>query len=73
MLVTYDVLLKVPSQAIQQEYQIDQCTVCDWFQFCREVVLDFVERKSEMIGERVKLLKLMTANLEKGNNTGVTT
>jgi competence protein ComGF len=67
MLVTYDILLKVLSLAIQQEYQIDQRTACDWFQFCREMVLEFVESKSE------KLLKWMTANKEKENTTGVTT
>jgi hypothetical protein len=57
MLLTYDIMLKVPSQAIQQEYQIDQRSACDWFQFCRKVVLDFIESKSEMIGGKVKLLK----------------
>ena len=25
-------------------------TACDWTRFCREVVLDFIENKSEMIG-----------------------
>jgi transposase-like protein len=31
MLVTYDILLKVPSQAIQVRHQIEKHTACDWF------------------------------------------
>jgi hypothetical protein len=50
MLVTYDIMQKVPSQAIQKENQTHQHSACDWFQFCREVILDFIESKSEMIG-----------------------
>jgi len=38
MLLTYDIMQKVPSKAIQKELQIEQNTACDWFQFCREVV-----------------------------------
>jgi hypothetical protein len=45
----YDIMQEVLSQAIQK-VQIDQCTACDWFQFCRKVVLDFIKSKSEMIG-----------------------
>jgi hypothetical protein len=48
MLVMYDILLKVPSQEIQE--QIEKHTACDWFQFCREEVAEFVRSESEMIG-----------------------
>jgi hypothetical protein len=33
MLVTSDILLKVLSQAIREQYQTDKRTACDWFQF----------------------------------------
>jgi hypothetical protein len=58
MLVTYDILLKVPSQATQQQYQIGKHTACDWFQFCREVVLEFMEGKSEIIGGEGKVVEI---------------
>jgi len=58
MLVTYDILQKVPSKAIQKQYQTDEHTACDWFQFCREVVLDFIESKSGMIGGEGKVVEI---------------
>ena len=47
MLLTYDVI-KVPFQAIWEEHQIDQRTAWDWFQFYREVILDYIECNLEM-------------------------
>jgi hypothetical protein len=47
---------KVPYAAILKEHQVEQHTACDWFQFCREVVLDFIESKSEMIGGEGKVV-----------------
>jgi hypothetical protein len=74
MSVTYDILLKVPSQAIQEHHQIEKHTACDWFQFFREVLADFVRSESEMMGGGgVKLLKLTKVNLEEENTTGVAT
>jgi len=58
MLVTYDILQKVPSKAIQKQNQIDEHTACDWFQFCRDVVLDFIESKSEMIGGQEEVVEI---------------
>jgi hypothetical protein len=49
---------KVLSQAIQQEYQIDERILYDWFQFFREVVLDFIESKSEMNGGEGKIVEI---------------
>ena len=40
------------------ENQVDQHNVCDWFQFCREVVLDFIESKSEMTGGAGKVVEI---------------
>jgi hypothetical protein len=57
MLLTFDRMQRGPSQAIQKEYQIHQCTACDWFQFCREVILDLTESKSEMTGGDGKVLE----------------
>jgi hypothetical protein len=47
MLLTY-IMQNVLSAEIQKLH-IEQHTASDWFQFCREILLDFVERKSEMI------------------------
>ena len=33
-------------------------TACDWFRFCREVVLDFIENKSEMTGGESKVVEI---------------
>jgi len=58
MLLTYDIMQKVPSKAIQKELQIEENTARDSFQFCREVVLDFIENKSEMIGGEGKVVEI---------------
>lgn len=58
MLLTYDIMNQVPSKTIQKELGIEQQTACDWFQFCREVVLDFIETKSEMIGGEGKVVEI---------------
>jgi len=55
----------VPSQAIQKEHQLDQHTMCDWFQFCREVVLDSIESKSEMIGGEGKVVEIDESKFRK--------
>jgi hypothetical protein len=49
---------KVPYKAVQKELQIEQHTECDWFQFCSEVVLDFIEIKSEMTEGEGKVVKI---------------
>jgi hypothetical protein len=49
---------QVPSKAIQKELGIEQQTACDWFQFCGEVVLDFIETKSEMNGREGKVVDI---------------
>jgi hypothetical protein len=46
------------SAEIQKQLHIEQHTASDWFQFCREVLLDFVERKSEMIGGEGKVVEI---------------
>ena len=65
MLLTYHIMQKVPYKAVEKELQIEQHTACDWFQFCREVVLDFIEMKSEMIEGEGRVLKSMKVNSEK--------
>jgi hypothetical protein len=49
---------KVPYAAILKEHQIEEHIACDWFQFCREVVIDFIESKSEMIGGEGKVVEI---------------
>jgi hypothetical protein len=49
MLLTYYIMQNVPSAEIQKQLDIGQHTASVWFQFCREVPLDFAERKSEII------------------------
>jgi serine/threonine protein kinase len=50
MPLTHYITQKVPSAEIQKQLHIEEHTASDWFQFCREVILDFVGRKSETIG-----------------------
>jgi hypothetical protein len=65
MLVARDIMQKVLSQTFQKEHQIDQHTVCDWFQFCREVVLDFIKIKYEMTGGEGKVVEIDDSKFRK--------
>lgn len=47
MLLTYDVLNKVPSKHIKKEYKLGDYATCDWTNFCTEVILDYIERNSD--------------------------
>jgi hypothetical protein len=58
VLLTYCIVQNVPSAEIQKQLHIEQHTASDWFQFCREVLLDFVKRKSEMIGGEGKVVEI---------------
>jgi hypothetical protein len=51
MLVTYHIVENVPTKVIKKLLQIEEHTACDWLQFCRVVLLDFIETNTEMIGE----------------------
>ena len=48
----------MPSQAIQKEHKIDRRNACSWFQFCREVVLYFIESKSKITGGEGKVVDI---------------
>ena len=65
ILLTYDIMQKVLSKAIQNEHQIEQQTACDQFHFCREVVLDFIESKSKMIGGEGKVVEINESKFRK--------
>jgi hypothetical protein len=58
VILTHDIIQKVPSKSIQQKLQIEEHTACDWFHFCGEVVLDFIENNSEMIGGEGKVVEV---------------
>jgi transposase-like protein len=58
MLLTYDILMKLPSKAIQEQYQLEKHTACDWFRCCREEVSRFVRSESEMIGGVGKVIEV---------------
>jgi hypothetical protein len=58
MLLTYDIIFKAPSQRIEREYELESHTRCEWFQFCREVILDYVETTSEKIGDQGKVVEI---------------
>ena len=58
MLLTQGIMQTVPTHAIQREYQADQLAACHWFQFCKEVVLDLIEGKSEITGGDDKVVKI---------------
>ena len=45
MLLTYHIVQKMPYKVIVKEHQVELHTVCDWFQFFREVILDFIKPK----------------------------
>jgi len=70
MLLTYHIMQKMPYKAILQEHQVEYHTACDWFQFCREVILDFIETKSEMIGGKERSSKSTKVNSERESTIG---
>jgi hypothetical protein len=70
MLLTYGIMREVRSKTIEKEFQIAGHTVCDWFRFCRDVVLDFVESKSEMIGGEGNVVEIDESKLGKVSITG---
>ena len=43
MLLTYHIVQKMPYKVIVKEHQVELHTACDWFQFCREVILDLIK------------------------------
>jgi hypothetical protein len=47
MLLAYEIIAKVPSQNIEKEYELKSHHWYDWFLFCTEVILDYVETMSE--------------------------
>jgi len=61
---------KVPSKAIQKEHKIDQRNACDWFQFCREVVLDFIESKHKISGGEGKVVEIDESKFRKRKYQG---
>jgi len=70
MLLTYDIMQKMPSQAIQVEHKIDQRNACDWFQFCKQVVLDFIESKSRITGGEGKVVEIDESKFRKRKYQG---
>jgi hypothetical protein len=43
MLLAYEIIAKVPSQNIDREYELKSHPWYGWFQFCTEVILDYVD------------------------------
>jgi hypothetical protein len=43
MLLTYDVLNKVPVKSLKKEYKLGDHAICDWTNFCWEVILECVQ------------------------------
>jgi len=70
MLLKYHITQKMPCKVIVKEHQVELHTACDWFQFCREVILDFIETKSEMTGGKERSSKSTKVNSERGSTIG---
>jgi hypothetical protein len=42
LLLTYDIVHRVPAHIIQQEHQFRPATITDLAKLCREITLDYV-------------------------------
>ena len=50
LLLTYDIVRRVPAHTIQQEHQFGSATITEWAKLCREVMLDYVLGSPQKIG-----------------------
>jgi transposase-like protein len=58
MILTYDIVRRVPAHIIQQEHQFGSETIADWGEFCREAMLVYLEGCSERIGGHNKTVEI---------------
>jgi hypothetical protein len=58
MLLTYDIIRRVPAHTIQQEHQFGSSTITEWAKLCREVMLDYVLGSSQKIGGPNKTVEI---------------
>jgi len=58
LIMTYCILGKMPFENITQLYQFEGHTLCDWSQFCKEVLIEFIETNSEMVGGQDKVVEV---------------
>jgi transposase-like protein len=58
MLLTYDILEKRPALNVKIDWQMNDNTTCDWSDFCKDVIIEYVESKSEMIGGEGKVVEV---------------
>jgi len=58
MFLTYDIVRRVPANAIQREHQFHSSTIADWGQYCKEVMLEYVKGSSQRIGGPNKTVEI---------------
>jgi len=58
MFLTYDIVRRVPSHAIQREHQFGSSTIANWGQYCREIMLEYVKGSSQRIGGPNKTVEI---------------
>jgi len=58
LILTYDIVQRVPPLTIQQEHQILSATNTDWAKLCRVVMLEYVLGSSQKIGGRNKMVEI---------------
>jgi transposase-like protein len=58
MLLTYDIVCRVPATQIEHEYSFSSHTVADWGMLCRETMLVFLEGCSVKIGGPNKTVEI---------------
>lgn len=55
MMLTFELVNGTNTSKIMKEYGFGSNTLADWRPFVNEVILDYVEENSQMIGGRTKL------------------
>ena len=58
LLITYDIVCREQAHRIQSEYGFGSHTIADWGMFCREVMLEYLERSSVKIGGPNKTVEI---------------
>jgi len=58
MLLTLDILVKIPAKGISKQHQIAKQTVTDWSHFCNDVILDYIQSTTEKIGGEGKVVEI---------------
>jgi hypothetical protein len=58
LLLTYDIVRRVPTKRIEEEHRFSLTTILDWGQFCRETMLVYMQGCSEKMGGPNKIVEI---------------